>query len=80
MNVSQNEELISWLRHHSQPQAASYPFSTAPPPLHAFPESGHILATASYIHRICRALRIARLQVGGHIYATAATSSHQASV
>ena len=117
------EHLMSKLTHHSQPQAVSDPFSTAPPPqLNAFPASGHTsqplvassltapptqcisgvwshfatasciifdrtatsahcisgvwshFATASCILRICRALRIARLQqVGGHIYATAAT-------
>jgi hypothetical protein len=37
------EHLMSKLTHHSQPQAASDPFSTAPPPqLNAFPASGHI--------------------------------------
>jgi hypothetical protein len=106
------EHLMSKFTHHSQPQAASDPFSTASPPqLNSFPASGHIsqplvasfstvpplqlnafgvwahfaiarcilldrTATAAQccILRICRALRIARLQqVGGHIYATAAT-------
>ena len=37
------EHLMSKLTHHSQPQAVSDPFSTAPPPqLNAFPASGHI--------------------------------------
>ena len=36
------EHLMSKLTHHSQPQAASDPFSTAPPPqLNAFLASGH---------------------------------------
>jgi hypothetical protein len=38
------QEHLMWrLTPHSQPQAASHPFSTAPPPqLNAFPASGHI--------------------------------------
>ena len=36
------EHLMSKFTHHSQPQAVSDPFSTAPPPqLNAFPASGH---------------------------------------
>ena len=37
------EHLMSKLTHHSQPQAVSDPFSTAPPPQpNEFPASGHI--------------------------------------
>ena len=62
--------------HTSQPLVASS--LTAPPPqLTAFPASGHISQPLVASSVSAEHFRIARLQqVGGHIYATAATSQH----
>ena len=61
------EHLMSKLTYHSQPQAVSDPFSTAPPPQpNAFPASGHI-SQSLIASSLTLPLQLSASPASGHI-------------